>query len=74
LLISGASSARSFIVYSEAWRFAKLACDLVEKHGFIAYQAKAYNSMGLAAQWTQSITAAIDFLRAMFRAATETVI
>jgi len=58
--------------YSEAWRFAKLACDLVEKHGFIAYQAKAYNSMGLAAQWTQSITAAIDFLRAMFRAATET--
>jgi len=58
--------------YSEAWRFAKLARDLVEKHGFIAYQAKAYNSMGLAAQWTQSITAAIDFLRAMFRAATET--
>jgi PAS domain S-box-containing protein len=58
--------------YSEACRFAKLACDLVEKHGFIAYQAKAYNSMGLAAQWTQSITTAIDFLRAMFRAATET--
>jgi PAS domain S-box-containing protein len=58
--------------YSEACRFAKLACDLVEKHGFVAYQAKAYNSMGLAAQWTQSITTAIDFLRAMFRAATET--
>ena len=35
--------------YSEGYRFAKLACDLVEKHGFIAYQAKAYNSMGLAA-------------------------
>ena len=26
--------------YSEGYRFAKLACDLVEKHGFVAYQAK----------------------------------
>ncbi|HEY0565314.1 MAG TPA: AAA family ATPase, partial [Terriglobales bacterium] len=58
--------------YSEALRFAKLACDLVEKHGFIAYEAKAYNSMALAAQWTRPITTAVDFLRAMFRAATET--
>jgi predicted ATPase/signal transduction histidine kinase len=58
--------------YSEACRFAKLACDLVEKHGFISYQAKAYNSMGLAALWTQPITTAINFLGAMFRAATET--
>ena len=58
--------------YSDACRFAKLACDLVEKHGFIAYLAKAYNSMGLATQWTQSITTAIDFLRAMFRTAIET--
>jgi predicted ATPase len=58
--------------YSEGYRFAKLACDLVEKHGFIAYQAKAYNSMGLAAQWTQSITTAIDFNRATFRTGIET--
>jgi predicted ATPase/signal transduction histidine kinase len=58
--------------YGDAWRFARLACDLVEKHGFIAYRAKAYNSMALAAQWTQPLTTAIDFLRAMFRAATET--
>ena len=28
--------------YSEGYRFAKLACDLVEKHGFIAYYAKAH--------------------------------
>jgi hypothetical protein len=26
--------------YSEGYRFAKLACDLVEKHGFIAYQGE----------------------------------
>src|SRR5258705_3801289 len=58
--------------YSEGFRFAKLACDLVEKHGFIAYQAKAYDAMGIATQWTQSITTAIDFMRASFRAAIET--
>src|SRR6266849_4228154 len=58
--------------YSEGSRFAKLACDLVEKHGFIAYQAKAYDAMGIATQWTESITTAIDFMRAAFRAAIET--
>ena len=51
--------------YGEGYRFAKLACDLVEKHGFIAYQAKVYNSMGASCSWTQSITTAIDFMRAM---------
>ena len=58
--------------YSDGYRFAKLACDLVEKHGFIAYHAKVYHAMGLAAQWTQSITTAIDFNRATFRIAIET--
>ena len=55
--------------YSEGYRFAKLACDLVEKHGFIAYQAKVDHSMGLAALWTQPITTAIDFNRAAIRTA-----
>jgi PAS domain S-box-containing protein len=58
--------------YSEGYRFAKLACDLVEKYGFIAYQAKVYHAMGLAAQWTQPITTAIDFNRATIRTAIET--
>jgi PAS domain S-box-containing protein len=58
--------------YSEGYRFARLACDLVKKHGFIAYQAKVYHAMGLAAQWTQSITTAIDFNRATIRTAIET--
>ncbi|SEE73765.1 PAS domain S-box-containing protein [Rhizobiales bacterium GAS191] len=58
--------------YSEGYRFAKLACDLVEKHGFIAYRAKAYHLMGVVAAWTQPIGTAIDFNRAAFRAATET--
>src|ERR1700687_1167552 len=57
--------------YRDAHRFAKLACDLVEKHGFIAYQGKAYTSMGIVALWTQPITTAIDFIRASLRTATE---
>jgi PAS domain S-box-containing protein len=58
--------------YRDAHRFAKLACDLVEKHGFITYQGRAYTSMGLLALWTQPITTAIDFNRAACRTATET--
>jgi predicted ATPase/signal transduction histidine kinase len=58
--------------YGEGYRFAKLACDLVEKHGFIAYQAKVYFAMGSVAFWTQPIATAIDFNRAAFRTAIET--
>jgi PAS domain S-box-containing protein len=58
--------------YREGYRSAKLACDLVEKYGFIAYRAKAYRSMGIAALWTEPITTALDFNRAAARAANET--
>ena len=58
--------------YRDGYRFAKLACDLVEKHGFIAYQAKVYLAMGSVALWTQPIATAIDFMRAAFRTAIET--
>ena len=50
--------------YDEGYRFAKLACDLVEKHGFIAYQAKPYHMLGTVAFWTQPIGTAIDFTQA----------
>ncbi len=58
--------------YGEAYRFAKLACDLVEKHRFIANQPKVYHAMGTVAFWTQPIGTAIDFMRATFRTAIET--
>jgi PAS domain S-box-containing protein len=58
--------------YGEGYRFAKLACDLVEKHGFIAYQAKVHYTMALVAFWTQPIGTAIDLTRAAFRTAIET--
>src|SRR3981189_827742 len=58
--------------YDDGYRFVKLACDLVEKHGFIAYQAKIYHAMGNVAVWAQPIATAIDFMRATFRTAIET--
>ena len=63
---------RVFHRYGEGYRFTKLACELVEKHGFIASQAKVQYAMGTVALWTQPIASAIDFNRAALRAATET--
>jgi PAS domain S-box-containing protein len=58
--------------YRDGYRFARLGCDLVEKHHFVAYQPKVYYTMGQVAAWTQPIATAIDFHRAAFRAATGT--
>src|SRR5882724_10642586 len=58
--------------YTDGYRFVRLACDLVAKHGFIACQAKIYHAMGNVAVWTQPIATAIDFMRATYRTAIET--
>jgi PAS domain S-box-containing protein len=57
--------------YRDAYRFAKLACDLVEKHGFITYQSKVYFAMASVAFWTQPIASVINFMRTGFRIAIE---
>jgi PAS domain S-box-containing protein len=62
----------AFHRYREGYCFAKLACDLVEKHGFIGYHARALHLMGIVAFWTQPIATAMDFQRAAFRIETET--
>ncbi|HEY1942297.1 MAG TPA: AAA family ATPase [Roseiarcus sp.] len=62
----------AFHRYGDGYRFAKLGCDLTEKHGFLAYQAKANYAMGVVASFTAPVVSAIDFMRAAFRAATET--
>ena len=56
---------------SDGYRFVKLACDLVEKHGFVAYKTTSYLAMQRIALWTQPIATAIDYNRAAFRTATE---
>jgi PAS domain S-box-containing protein len=57
--------------YPEGFRFAKLGCDLVEKHGFLADRAKVQDATGIAAFWTQPMATAIDFVRASLRTAIE---
>jgi PAS domain S-box-containing protein len=53
--------------YDLGYRFAKLACDLVEKHGFVASRGRVHFSMGRVAFWTQPLATAIDFMRATLR-------
>jgi predicted ATPase len=58
--------------YHDGHRFAKLACDLTEKHGFIAVKTRIYLEMGMVAPWTQPLTSAIEPKLAAFRTATDT--
>ena len=61
----------NFHRHREGYRLARLACDLVEKHGFTAYDTKVYHAMGLAAFWAEPITSVIELRRASTRTATE---
>ncbi len=58
--------------YREGYRLGRLACDLVEKHDFCAYHTKVHHEMGATSVWTQPLTSAIEFRRAVARIATET--
>ncbi len=58
--------------YRDGYRFASLANDLVDKHGFLANRPKIYHAMGTVAFWTQPIETAIGLMRATTRAAKET--
>ena len=41
--------------YGDGYRLAKLACDVVEKYGFIGSRGRVYAFAGVAAVWTQPI-------------------
>ena len=57
--------------YRDGYRLARLACDLVEKHGFTAYDTKIQHAMGLAAFWMEPLTSVIELRRATTRTAAE---
>ena len=67
----GTTLGPTFRRYIDGYRFGKLACDLVEKHGFLAYRARIYHSMEMVVVWTQPIGIAVDYIRAAFRAGVE---
>jgi PAS domain S-box-containing protein len=58
--------------YPEGFRLARLGCDLVEKHGFLAYRTKVQVATSIAAFWTHPLATAIDFVRASLRTAAGT--
>jgi len=61
----------AFHRYGDGYRFAKLACDLLDKYGFIANQGTVCTTSGMVAAWTQPIGTAIDFSRTGIPAAIE---
>jgi predicted ATPase/signal transduction histidine kinase len=57
--------------YSEGDAFAKVACDLVEKHGFASDEAKVHQATGMVAMWTRPIGTALEFTRSARRTTTQ---
>src|SRR5260370_1803731 len=62
----------AFHRYRDGYRFAKLACDLVNKYGCVASRAKVYLAMVKVAFSSEPVVTAIDLLRVTFRDAVET--
>ena len=58
--------------YTDGYRLAKLACDVVEKYGFIGSKGRVYACSGVAAAWTQPIATSIAIIRTAIRTAIET--
>jgi PAS domain S-box-containing protein len=57
--------------YADGHRFAKLACDLVEKHGFSGYKARVYVEMEMVSLWSRPVEIGIELTRAALRAGAE---
>ncbi len=58
--------------YGDGYRFAKLACDLLDEHGFTANRGTVHATFGTVAAWTKPIGTVIDFYRTGIPAAIET--
>jgi predicted ATPase/signal transduction histidine kinase len=67
----GTSLGPVFGRYSDAYRFAKVGCDLVDKHGFASDKSKVHQAMSIVAQWTQPTGTALEFARTPSRTLTE---
>jgi PAS domain S-box-containing protein len=67
----GTTLGSTFRRHIDGLRFGRLACDLVERHGFLAYRARTYFSMEIVVLWTQPIGIALDYIRSAFRAGVE---
>ncbi len=65
----GVTLMNSFHRYQEGYRFGKLAHDLMQKQGFVAYEAKVNFALQILAQWVRPFQEAERHIRASFLAA-----
>ncbi len=65
----GVTLMNSFHRYQEGYRFGRLAHDLMQKHGFVAYEAKVNFALQILAQWVRPFQEAEKHIRASFLAA-----
>jgi predicted ATPase/signal transduction histidine kinase len=57
----------AFKRYQEGYTFGKLACDIVERHGFAASRGKALYSLELINYWTRSLSISLELIREAFQ-------
>jgi signal transduction histidine kinase/tetratricopeptide (TPR) repeat protein len=57
--------------YGEAYRFAKLGRDLIERQGLIAHRASVYLDFALVSSWSQPLQTVREILQKSFDAALE---
>ena len=58
--------------YSDGYRFGRLASELVERRGYLAFKAKTYFALEMVAIWADSPEAALDYINKSFHAGVET--
>lgn len=67
----GVTLISTFHRFEDGYRFGKLALDLVERHGFRAYRAKALYTLELMSFWSEHIQQAFKYVQSAFIAAVE---
>jgi PAS domain S-box-containing protein len=55
--------------YVEGYRFGKLACDLLERHGLTYFGARTYTAFAIVVPWTRPLSEGIDPSRRAFQMA-----
>ncbi|MFS8069176.1 MAG: ATP-binding protein, partial [Byssovorax sp.] len=58
----GAALCAKFAAYQEGYEFGKLACDLTERHGFIAFKPEVFQTHAcLICIWTQHVSMQVEY-------------
>jgi PAS domain S-box-containing protein len=57
--------------YAEGYRFGKLACDLLERHGLTYFGARTYTAFAIVVPWTRPLREGIEPSRRAFQMAKE---